>query len=206
MSNKFRLYKNSYLNIETLGYYHQFYTGYQKPNNPDFLNVLKNTYDDEDYSNLIIAKQKVENILRKDIHQILEENGWEKCVITGVPRSKSYDSYSENQLMFKRAIADFAKETNNIFDGTDYIIRQENTKTTHIRKPVNYNNDGEMPYPGITAKTCCIDGKMIKNKKIILVDDIYTKYINIDEDCIQALYSSGAEKVILYVIGYTKKD
>jgi len=59
MSNKFRLYKNSYLNIETLGYYHQFYTGYQKPNNPDFLNVLKNTYDDADYSNLIIAKQKV---------------------------------------------------------------------------------------------------------------------------------------------------
>ncbi len=44
-----------------------------------------------------------------------------------------------------------------------------------------------MPYVGITKDTCQIDVFVIKNKDIILVDDIYTEGVYVAEDCIQTL-------------------
>jgi predicted amidophosphoribosyltransferase len=40
-------------------------------------------------------------------------------------------------------------------------------------------------------------------KDILLIDDIYTKTVNIDEDAIQALLSKGAKSVSFYAIGFT---
>jgi predicted amidophosphoribosyltransferase len=40
-------------------------------------------------------------------------------------------------------------------------------------------------------------------KDILLIDDVYTCSINIDEDAIQALYDNGANSVIFYAIGKT---
>lgn len=65
-------------------------------------------------------------------------------------------------------------------------------------------NSGSKPYPGITRETCYIDKEKIKNKTIILIDDIYTKTVNIDEDCIQALLDAGAKDVIFYAIARTQ--
>jgi len=45
----------------------------------------------------------------------------------------------------------------------------------------------------------------IKNKDIILVDDIYTISANVDEDCIQFLLDNGARTVIFYAIAYTDR-
>ena len=45
-----------------------------------------------------------------------------------------------------------------------------------------------------------IDMKVIDD--IILIDDIYTSGCNIDEDCIQALYDNGANRVVFYAIAY----
>jgi hypothetical protein len=39
----------------------------------------------------------------------------------------------------------------------------------------------------------------------LLIDDLYTKSVNIDEDWIQALYEKGAKNVIFYSVGKTKK-
>lgn len=44
----------------------------------------------------------------------------------------------------------------------------------------------------------------IKDKNIILVDDIYTPNVNVAEDCIQTLFDLGAKDVILYVIAKTR--
>ena len=60
-----------------------------------------------------------------------------------------------------------------------------------------------MPYPGITEDTCYIDENNVKGKDIILIDDIYTLGANIDEDGLQALLNSGANKIIFYAIAYT---
>jgi predicted amidophosphoribosyltransferase len=62
-----------------------------------------------------------------------------------------------------------------------------------------------LPYPGITKKTCTINYPGIYNQNIILIDDIYTNGVNIDEDCIQALLDSGAKNVIFYAIAYTRR-
>jgi len=37
----------------------------------------------------------------------------------------------------------------------------------------------------------------------LLIDDIYTKSINIDEDAIQALIDKGAKSIVFYAIGKT---
>ena len=62
-----------------------------------------------------------------------------------------------------------------------------------------------MPYPGITNDTCIIENDLIQGGTIILVDDIYTENVNIDEDCVQALYDAGAEKVVFYAVAKTRR-
>ena len=65
-----------------------------------------------------------------------------------------------------------------------------------------FNNDGDLPYVGITNATCNISND-VRGKDILLIDDIYTKTVNIDEDAIQALLSKGANSVAFYAIGNT---
>ena len=67
------------------------------------------------------------------------------------------------------------------------------------------NDGGDMPYPGITKKTCDISEE-VKGRDILLIDDLYTRTVNIDEDAIQALLDNGAESVVFYSIGYTMRQ
>ena len=86
-------------------------------------------------------------------------------------------------------------------DGTHDIIRHTDTKTTH-RARWGYGGDGRMPYAGITSDTCTLSDEII-GKDILLIDDLYTKTVNIDEDCLQALIDKGARSVYFYSIGKT---
>ena len=45
----------------------------------------------------------------------------------------------------------------------------------------------------------------IAGKNILLVDDIYTPGVGIDEDAIQAVLDCGANSVIFYAVGHTAK-
>ena len=201
---KFVIGRNDYLSRNTTGYYHQLYTGYKKPGNPDFVNTLKNTFNDESRNNLTNARDKVIDILMEDLPVVIKTENMFNCMVVCVPRAKNLESYSDNQLMFKEAVRTAANNTYGVFDGTDCIIRHEDTKTTHLMR-ANITNDGCTPYPGITVDTCTIDREIIEMRDIILIDDIYTRTINIDEDCIQALYDNGVNSVIFYSIGYTRR-
>ena len=44
---------------------------------------------------------------------------------------------------------------------------------------------------------------LVRGKDIVLIDDLYTKTVNIDEDAIQALHDNGARSVIFYSVGKT---
>ncbi len=202
---KFIIEKNEFLKYGNIkGYYHQYYTGFKKEGNPDFVNVLKNTFNSESFKKLNDAKEKVIDILKLDIPNIIKENGLSNCMCICVPRAKALNTYSSNQLLFKDAIRIASYSLVNVTDGTSCIIRTKNTKTTHL-KNVTFENDGDMPYVGITKNTCHIDTNTIRDKNIILIDDIYTKSVNVDEDCIQALFDNGAKNVIFYSIGYTRR-
>lgn len=89
----------------------------------------------------------------------------------------------------------------NLHNGTLFISRHTHTRTTHLQR---YDTIGSMPYNGITADTCHISDE-VSGRNIILVDDVYTKSVNVDEDVIQALFDKGAKSVCLYTIAKTVK-
>ena len=72
----------------------------------------------------------------------------------------------------------------NIIDGTECIRRHTETRTTHVHKLLRgYYNNGPKPYKGITKGYLSYKFWYGKRKKVvILVDDIYTPKVNIDED------------------------
>ena len=194
--------QNDYLNKKTQAYYRYDYTTYGTEGNPDFINHLKNQFGDTDVSNLHNAVIELKKVLKEDLPKIksLHITNLTVCVI---PRAKAESHYSDNQKLFKRVISSVVDKLSGFTNGTSYIIRNINTRTTHMNKS-GYGGDGEMPYVGITNATCKISSD-IQGKDILLIDDIYTKGVNIDEDAIQALLDNGAKSVIFYAVAKTFK-
>jgi len=184
-------------------YYHTPYVGYNKPGNPDYLNVLKNTFNDYSEQYLSSAVIQLMEVLLEDLPQIpklVQINPLYVCV---VPRAKAEHVYHPYQLLFRSTVQYVVNQVYGLVDATSYLVRHTNTKTTHLRKPIpNYNNDGPDPYPGITRDTCKISPE-IRDKDILLIDDIYTPGVNIVEDAICAIVEAGAATVTFYAVGYT---
>lgn len=194
---------NGYLRRETTAFYHVPYLRMGNPGNPDYLNVLKNTFNNFARKKLISASRNLQIALELDVPQILQLSECEIMTVCVVPRSKIESSYHENQLLFKRTVQSTIRQTKGFEDGTYYIYRHTDTRTTHLPNLVrNYNNDGPIPYPGITADTCTILPD-VRGKDVLLIDDIYTPGVNVDEDAIEALLNAGARAVTFYAVGKT---
>ena len=198
----FTIQPNEYLNQSVQAFYHTDYVGYRNPGNPDYINTLKNTYGNSSNAILSNAVQELENALLEDLPQIFQLLQMNTLIVCVVPRAKA--NYLANQLLFKSTVRNVVNRLNNGFcDDADYIIRHTDTRTTHLKQQApNYNNDGQRPYPGITTDTCRISDK-VRGKDILLIDDLYTKTINIDEDAIQALSNNDAKSVTFYAVGHT---
>lgn len=197
----FKILHNKYLNQDINAYANCDYVGYQKVSNPDYLIRLKNGSKKYDEMKLMGDFIKVCDIATNNLKDIQNKQHCDFSICV-VPRSKKEESYSQCQLMFKKAIS-CATNIVGMEDLTDAIKRIKNTKTTHNWRLEN--NTGSNPYLGITQDTCYINKNSIKNKNIILVDDIYTRGINVCEDCLQTLLNLGAKSVIMYVIAKTRE-
>ncbi len=162
------------------------------------IRTLKNTFNSESDNELFRAKNYIRTIATTDLKQIIEQERIENPIIVCVPRSKA--DFSDKQLLFRKAISEAADNTV-VTNGAEYIRRVRNTKTTHLAntRKGDMSGDGDMPYPGITNDTCRLSGS-VSGRNVILVDDIYTKTVNIDEDCCQFLLDNGAKSVTLYTI------
>ena len=195
---------NGYLNKQIIAFYD---CAYMRPDPEgsgfslrvsDAIRTLKNTFNRENDNELFRAKNYIRTIATTDLKQIIEQERIENPIIICVPRSKA--DFSDKQLLFRKAISEAA---NNIVatNGAEYIRRIRNTKTTHLAntRKGDMSGDGDMPYPGITTDTCHLNGS-VSGRNVILVDDIYTKTVNIDEDCCQFLLDNGAKSVTLYTI------
>lgn len=150
---------------------------------------------------LVNAARRVVLILKEDMPEVLRLSGKQSLRVCVIPRAKREDSYRENQLYLRTTIQYVTKHLDGFVDGTHDIIRHTNTSTTHLARHGN-GGQGELPYVGITKDTCSISDEVI-GKDVLLIDDLYTKTVNIDEDCIQALLDKGARSVIFYSIGKT---
>ncbi|UNU73169.1 amidophosphoribosyltransferase [Moraxella nasovis] len=208
MLHKFIVERNDFLHQNVQGFYRTDYVGYQQPNNPDYLNTLKNTFNKTPKNELMSAVKALKYNLIDELNYIYQQLDLsDKLYICVVPRAKALETYSEYQLIFRilfQAIVGSDKLNQNLFgDGIDFIIRTRNTRTTHLNgRCLSIENDGDMPYVGITKDTCQLSPE-IAGKHILLIDDIYTKSINIDEDVLQALLDCGAKSVTLFAIART---
>ncbi|OOR89771.1 hypothetical protein B0181_06065 [Moraxella caviae] len=211
MLNRFIITQNEYLKSYTVAYHRCDYTSYNQPNNPDYINHLKNTFRTADLACLQNACKQLKYNLDNELIYILNQIRTRSPIaVCCVPRSKALSYYHSSQLLFSQCIRDTIANLQShgyqILDGCNYIVRHTNTKTTHLSKSryfeSNHQNDGDMPYIGITKNTCHFSSD-IRHKHILLIDDIYTKSVNVDEDCIQALLDMGATGVTFFAIGKT---
>ena len=196
---RFIIQANNFLRQNIQAFYHTDYTGFNNPGNPDYINTLKNTFNS--YSQYVLnqAVQQLTNVLLEDLPQILNLlriNPLTACVI---PRAKA--NYHPNQMLFKTTVQNVINQLEGFYDGTNYIIRHTNTRTTHLNRS-GHGGDGDLPYVGITQNTCNISPN-VNSEDILLIDDLYTRTINIDEDAIQALLNNGANSVYFYSVGKT---
>ena len=199
----------TFLTKKVQAYYHDDYHGGDQELRDtagtveNIITTLKNQFKDRSTDNLLMAAKFMIRILNADLPQILRMT--EKCefVVCAIPRSKAENTYINEQLLFKKAIQANVKNLNSFIDGTNYIVRHTDTRTTHMDKS-GYGGVGNLPYPGITKDTCTISDK-VRGKDILLIDDLYTASVNIDEDAIQALFDNGARSVIFYSLGKTIK-
>jgi hypothetical protein len=200
---QFSILQNQFLNQEILAFYHTDYLNFKKPGNPDFLNYLKNNFNHETLDNLNSSVTNLTRVLNEDLPKLLQVINKDRLTVCVVPRSKSLSYYQPQQLLFKSSIAEVIRKIPSFIDGVNFIKRHTDTKTTHLHRPIqNFPNEGKSPYPGITKDTCTISSE-VQGMDILLIDDIYTKSINIDEDAIQALIDNGCNSVSFYAVGRT---
>lgn len=169
----------------------------------NIITTLKNQFLDKQTDTLRQAQISLLEILSKDLPKILQQTKKNNLIVCTVPRARALHNYLPNQLFFKEAVSMAVKKSSNFKDGTDYLIRHTDTRTTHLDKS-GYGGDGPLPYPGITKKTCTISEK-VRGADILLIDDLYTEYVNIDEDVIQALFDNKASSVVFYSLGKTER-
>lgn len=193
---------NYYLKREVQAYFHSKYSSgagqwQVKGSIENIICTLKN--DITPYAEIVLQNVcgQLENILKTDLPQVLKLSGKNSLVVCVVPRAKV--NYNPNQLYFKKTISKVANQLPGFIDGSEYIKRVKDTKTTH-RARSGHGGNGDMPYPSITLDTCNFSLN-VKGKDILLIDDLYTNSVNIDEDAIQALFDKGANSVIFYSIG-----
>lgn len=200
--NKFTILKNEFVKKNTTAFYHSdYHSGGNWKVDGTIENMIWTLKNDSSPfpDRLSAARKRLENIVIKDLPQILSSTNCSNLIVCVVPRAKKESHYRRDQLYFRQSISDAVSKLSGFYNGVDYLKRHTNTKTTHLRGD---GGDGNLPYVGITKNTCAIS-KEITGKDILLIDDIYTKTVNIDEDAIQALLDNGARSVFFYAIGKT---
>lgn len=166
----------------------------------DYVNELKN--DNRRHSLAVIScyEKQLTAAIVPDFARLAQVYG--PMLVCGIPRSKRTNSYSDDCMGLKRGIRAAVRQVSQLSDGLDCIVRHTDTKTTHLKYSgrFGYGGNGEMPRPGITRDTCSISPE-VAGKTVLLVDDIYTPGVGIDEDAVQALLDAGASRVIFYAVG-----
>src|SRR5690606_27015264 len=119
------------------------------------------------------AQQRLSSIIRQDLSQILQQVGKNNLTVCVVPRSKMEGYYRADQLLFRAVISDVVAQMSNFENGTNFIVRHTNTRTTHLDRN-GQGGDGNLPYPGITKDTCTIS-EQVNGRDVLLIDDLYTK-------------------------------
>ena len=195
--------KGPSLSREVAGFCHAKYFRKGNPmSTTGYLTDLKNDISPVSPARLASAEKELLTVLMADFRELAIMFG--PLTVCAIPRAKREGHYREDQKGLRRTIGRAAQSTPLMEDGTGYIVRHTDTVTTH-RAKAGYGGSGEMPRPGLMKDTCHISPDVL-GKTILLVDDIFTPGVGVDEDGIQAVYDSGAKNVIFYAVARAGGD
>lgn len=94
---------------------------------------MDRTQIDTSYTNILqMVSQQLTNILLEDLPLILRRVGKNSLTVCITPRVKA--NYSFNQRLFNTTVSNVVNRLANFPNGTNYIVRHTNTKTTHMNK------------------------------------------------------------------------
>nr|WP_317381211.1 hypothetical protein [uncultured Helicobacter sp.] len=209
--NSFIIKACEFLKQDIKAYHSLQYTNLHNPENPDWIVDFKDDNSKYGFDSDVIVKARNKGygyVLNCLTHFCCEyKRNKENFVVCVVPRSKPYKStHFKDFIQYVIGHIQERDYGGSIIDGTDYIKRIRETRTTHFSK----SDGGLDPYPGITKDTCDIFEEGIKGRNVLLVDDIYThhhgnKFVGVDEDCLQALLDCGAKRVEFYALAKTRQ-
>ena len=109
--HNFTIQPNKYLYQSIRAFYHTVYTGHRKPDNPDYLYVLKNCSAKTSEAKLQCAVRQLNAVLEEDLPQVLRQVSHEALTVCVVPRSKAH--FQVNQLLFRTTVRDVVTLLNN---------------------------------------------------------------------------------------------
>ena len=142
--NEFIIEKNSFLSKDILAFYNtDFFGSKDYSNNPNYLYKIKNDpHHNWSEQEIEQATKELKQVLKADIRKIWDKLSidLDELTICVVPRAKTETTYNKNQLMFKFSVKEVIRDLclYNFIDGTNYIERHTDTKTTHLNhKNVN---------------------------------------------------------------------
>lgn len=121
--------KNEYLSKNIELFYDLDYTRFGDDKNPDFLNILKNTFSQE--NELVLKASKDNANIYCFLEGVIKKYRGQNFVICSVPRSKA--NFLPNQLLFQKAISEAIDELNKkyfnvLIDGVNFIKRKKMLK------------------------------------------------------------------------------
>lgn len=202
-------------------YFTDYYTGMGTEGNPDYINHLKaddnlgyvylGGHDGSRWLWNMNAASLAYRVLEYSLSTLVEQGLAPKNpTVCYVPRAKREEHYSSYQLAFKQVLRDVVRDLG-YNDGIDYIQRVKNMPTTHRKDESLCYFEGDPVIEvekndqvNFMAQSCTFSEE-IRGKDIILVDDIYTRGVNIDEYAYRSLLEAGAKSVILYTLACTYK-
>ena len=200
---QFTISANNYLSQNTNAYFHCDYMGggrYKQQGTMEYaIFALKGEAWWCSLFDVINSKEVVGDAIKEGIASIVKQHPNKRFTVCAIPRSKAYVDPAKMQLL--NTIKEVVDSMPSVDNGVSYIQRVKNTYTTH-KSSFDGGGDGPMPYPGLTIDTCIISND-VRGKDILLIDDIYTAGVNIDEDAIEALLKKGAKSVTFYSVGRT---
>lgn len=189
---------NDYLKEPVIAAYHTFYRPYNRSEDgpTSYINILKNYPDKHSDEELVKASNTLKDVLDRNLSAIKEKLGVSLLTIVLVPRSKPWQE--EWFQWLRRAVSEWvdAHKEEGYINGCEYIIRQKDSPMTH------WGETGI--YPGITKDTCTLSSE-IEGKDILLIDDIYTYGVNVDEDALQAVRDNKPKSITFYSVAKTLK-
>ena len=201
---EFVLEKNAFLDRNIRGFYHAKWYGSKKSKSLRYLEIIKQSPSNRQKQwRIDNASEVLYETLMQDLQHISRRMSNQSLTVCVSPGTKKDSLYGEEPRIFQQIVSSCANKLLDFFDGSSFIQRNKSKFFIFMNTPVNHLiNRVRGDYRGEALDNCEFSEE-IKGRDILLVNEVYYKIINHDEDMVQALFEKGARSVTFYAVGYS---